>query len=492
MAEQIEAERKYALLAGQRLPSLSDVVIEGSVTEFDLVATYYDAPDLRLTRAKQVIRRRVGGSDEGWHLKLPGARPDQRFEIQAPLGTARVPQELRDRVAETLAGAPLVPVAVLRTHRRQQDLLGPDGAVLAVSCTDQVRAEVGDDHDQWREAEVELVAGDPALLDTIEAVLTGAGIRPAETGSKISRALGSALAATAERQLGPDSTAGEVVLAYLADQVGVLQHREAEVLVDGYDAVHRSRVATRRLRSTLRTYAKVFAKGAVTPLRAELRWHAEELGAPRDAEVLAERLAEAVGDLPESSRLLVGERIESVLSATHAEAHAALVAGMDTARYELLQLALEQLLMRPALAPAAADPAPGVLPPMLAKAVARTRKLAEHAAARPADLTRWHEVRKAAKAARYGAELLVPALGHRAAGWAKDWEAVTEALGAVQDAVVAQQVLGEVAWQAVSDGLARLPFDDLRHHQDRLLRESLARGRAALEVALGRASVHDR
>lgn len=492
MAEQIEAERKYTLHPGQGLPSLGGVVTEGPVAEFDLIATYYDAPDLRLTRAKQVIRRRLGGHDEGWHLKLPGDAPDQRFEVQAPLGTARVPQELRDRVVDTLAGAPLVPVALLRTHRREQRLLDADGAVVAVSCVDQVRAEVGETYEEWRETEVELVTGEPGLLDAIEAVLTEAGIRPAETGSKIARALGKAMGTVAGHRLDSDSAAGEVVLAYLADQVGVLQNREADVLVDGYDAVHRSRVATRRLRSTMRTYAGVFGKGVVKPLRAELRWHAEELGAPRDAEVLAERLLAAVGELPDSSRRLVWERVEAALNASHDAAHAELISSMRTARYELLQLALERLLVRPNLSERATEPARVVLPPMLARAIAKVRKLAAHAAARPSDLTRWHEVRKAAKAARYGAELLVPVLGKRATCWAHDWEAVTEGLGAVQDAVVSQQVLGELSWQGVADGLPRLPFDDLRHDQDRLLRESLARGREALAKALDRSSDPDR
>ena len=54
----------------------------------------------------------------------------------------------------------------------------------------------------------------------------------------------------------------------------------------------------------------------------------------------------------------------------------------------------------------------------------------------------------------------------------------------MQDAVVAQRVIGDLAWHAVADGVPRLPFDDLRHAQDGVLRESLARGRAALAIAL--------
>jgi CHAD domain-containing protein len=480
MSTQVETERKYTLAAAQTLPSLAAVVVEGPVREFDLKATYYDAPDYRLTRAWQVLRRRVGGSDEGWHLKLPGRTRDERIEVHAPLASARVPATLRERVAATLAAAPVVPVAVLRTRRSERQLCGPDGTVLAVTCTDHVRATVGEHRQEWWEAEVELAGGPPELLDRIEAVLAAAGIRPAETGSKIARALARAIR---EAEV-PDQSARAAVLAYLGEQIGVLQDREAAVRDDTPDAVHRSRVATRRLRSTLRTYAPLFARGSVSALRGELRWHAEELGAPRDAEVLRERLLGAAAGLASPGRDLVAHRIAEALDTAHGEAHVRLVASMATERYEQLQLALEQLLVAPPLARQASEPASVVLPPLFADAVRRVRRLAAHAQARPGDLTRWHEVRKAAKAARYGAEVLVPVLGARAEAVRADWEAVTEALGAVQDAVVAQQVIGDLAWQAVADGLPRLPFDDLRHEQDRLLREALERGRRALGTAL--------
>jgi CHAD domain-containing protein len=481
MSGQIEAERKYALAKGQRLPSLAEIATEGPVAEFTLEATYYDAPDYRLTRAWRVIRRRAGGEDEGWHLKLPGAGPDERIEIHAPLKYPRLPPELREQVADILDGAPVIPVALLRTRRRQQQLLDDDGTVLALTCTDHVRATVGDREQAWWEAEVELVSGDAGLLDRVETVLFAAGIQRAGTGSKIARALDRALSAAQE----PDLTAGGVVLAYLAQQVGVLQEREAAVRIDALDAVHRSRVATRRLRSALRTYAGVFTPGSVRRLRDELRWHAEELGAPRDAEVLRERLLAAVDELTTPGRDLVAGRIAESLTAAHAQAHAELVSTMATERYERLQVDLEQLLARPRLDRMAAEPASVVLRPMFEAAVRRVEKLAQHAAQRPGDLTRWHQVRKAAKAARYGAEVLLPVLGERAEEWRRQWEAVTESLGAVQDAVVAQRLIGDLSWHAVADGLPRLPFDDLRHEQDRLLRESLAQGREALTVALG-------
>jgi CHAD domain-containing protein len=275
------------------------------------------------------------------------------------------------------------------------------------------------------------------------------------------------------------------VLAYLVAQVGVLQAQEAAVLLDGPDAVHRTRVATRRLRSALRTFGGVFDPGRVSYLRDELRWHAEQLGGARDTEVLQEGLTAALSELPEPAGATVAGRVTSSLVAAHAIAHARLIESMCTERYVELQLDLEQLLVAPGLDWVAGEEASRVLPPMLAEAVGRVRKVARRAASRPGDLVRWHGVRKAAKAVRYGAEALEGVLGETAENWRAGWEQVTAAFGAVQDCVVATQVLEELASQTVVEGLSRAPFDALLAHQDASLREALTRGRDALGAALG-------
>jgi CHAD domain-containing protein len=481
MAAQVEHERKFALAEDQQVPDLSEVAEVGPASEFDLVATYYDSPDFRLAGARQVIRRRTGGYDDGWHLKRPGAGPDQRTELHAPVEHRRPPQEFRELVADTLDGAPLVPVAELRTHRSERQLIGPDGSVLAVVCTDQVDARAGTHRQRWREAEVELVHGDARLLDRVTRALQAAGVQLSDSPSKAVQALAPAMADAAAA----DRSAGAAVLAYLGVQVGVLQAQEAAVRLDGPDAVHRSRVATRRLRSALRTFGGVFDAGAVTHVRDELRWHAEQLGAARDTEVLRERLTAALAELPEPAGAAVIHRVTSSLADAHTIAHARLVESMATRRYEELQLELEQLLVAPRLDRVAVKAASRVLPPMLGAAVRRVRKLARRAASRPRVLTRWHEVRKAAKAVRYGSEALVGVLGETAEDWRARWEQVTEGFGAVQDCVVATQVIEELASQTVVEGLPRAPFDALLAHQDAALRKALARGRHALRTALG-------
>ena len=488
MGAQVEHERKFGLDDDQQVPDLSEVADVGPAAEFDLVATYYDSPDFRLAAARQVIRRRTGGNDDGWHLKRPGAGPDQRTELHAPVEHRRPPQQFRDLVAGILDDAPLVPVAELRTHRSERPLLGADGTVLAVLCTDQVDARAGAHLQRWREAEVELVNGDAGFLDRVTSALQAAGVQQSVSASKAGQALAPAIADAAVA----DRSAGGAVLAYIGAQIGVLQAHEEAVRHDGPDAVHRSRVATRRVRSALRTFGGVFGPGAVQHVRDELRWHAELLGGARDTEVLQERLTTALAELVEPAGDAVIRRVTSSLAEAHAVAHGRLVASMSTDRYEQLQLELEQLLVTPGLVWVAAEEASTVLPPMLGVAVGRVRKLARRAAARPGDLGRWHEVRKAAKAVRYGAEALVGVLGQTAENWRAAWEQVTEGFGAVQDCVVATHMLEDLASQTVLDGLPRAPFDALLEHQDAALRDALARSREVLATALHKRSGPER
>src|SRR4051794_9435112 len=101
MTSSIEIESKYDVPAHFVMPLLGPLTpSNGDVTEQDLIATYFDTADLRLLRHQVTLRRRIGGSDAGWHLKLP-AWKGAREEIQRPLGQSRstIPAELVQLVA---------------------------------------------------------------------------------------------------------------------------------------------------------------------------------------------------------------------------------------------------------------------------------------------------------------------------------------------------------------------------------------------------------
>ena len=214
----IEIERKFDVDDGLVLPDLSG---PGGITlapaeVWRLSATYFDTEDLRLAAAHITLRRRTGGTDAGWHIKLPvdaETRRERHFPLEPPArsggspgaGQAQaagrvtsVPAPVAAEVAEWTGGALLRPVARLETTRTVRRLAGPDGQILAEVADDQVTGSRPDpadparwrQADAWRELEVELVGGDRELLARVADQLVAAGARPSRSPSKLARVLG--------------------------------------------------------------------------------------------------------------------------------------------------------------------------------------------------------------------------------------------------------------------------------------------------------------
>ena len=194
--DHLETEQKYDADADFVLPELGGRR-PAEPKRFYLSATYYDTDDLDLIRHKITLRRRVGGDDEGWHLKLP-VRKDTRQELHAPLdegAPGSVPARLAAQVEEITAGHALRPIAILDTERTTLTVAGPAGKALAEVADDRVTAtRFGDPDDEpmtWREIEVEAKSPDSAdLLERVGKALREAGARPSASGSKLARVLG--------------------------------------------------------------------------------------------------------------------------------------------------------------------------------------------------------------------------------------------------------------------------------------------------------------
>src|SRR4051794_39343620 len=121
----MELERKYDADADFVLPDLGDARVEvGESATHTLRARYFDTEDLRLATRGITLRRRQGGDDAGWHLKLPAGKNTKR-EIRLPLGddVRDVPEELARLVTAHTRGRPLVPVAEVETRRVERPLL---------------------------------------------------------------------------------------------------------------------------------------------------------------------------------------------------------------------------------------------------------------------------------------------------------------------------------------------------------------------------------
>jgi len=197
---EIEVEQKFDVDATVELPDwtlLPEVAAVGEAEVRELDARYLDTPDLALGRAKVALRRRTGGPDEGWHVKISAA--DGRHEWHWPLGEST---DVPDAVAEALADRavpPFTPIARIRNHRVAYALTDRDGGKLAEVVDDHVTAtaERTGRVSSWREWEVELGPAAPsdgawreAFFAAVEALVRGAGGAPAASDSKLGRALG--------------------------------------------------------------------------------------------------------------------------------------------------------------------------------------------------------------------------------------------------------------------------------------------------------------
>lgn len=346
-----EIERKYEAIEGLELLDPAGLLGFDTATgphEQDLAAVYFDTADLRLVRAGVTLRRREGGSDAGWHLKLPAGK-DSREELRLPLGRSprRPPAELIALIRVHTRGAVLVPIAELTTRRRRWVLADSTGRSVAELVDDRVHARtVGKQTTSvsWREVEVELGEhGQQKLLDRIERRLLKMGAQRAGSSSKLGRLLADRMPPSIATP-SPDlaRSAGEVVLAYLRAQAQQLRRYDPLVRRDAPDAVHQMRVAARRMRSALQTFGRVIDRDQTRELTAELKWVAGELAGARDAEVMAERFAAILAELPDELKLgPVEAAFTRSFERRQADAHDVAVAALDSEAAKRLRYATE-------------------------------------------------------------------------------------------------------------------------------------------------------
>ncbi|MDL4814164.1 CYTH and CHAD domain-containing protein [Actinomadura opuntiae] len=453
MAAHVEVERKYEAGSGYSLPDLREVPGLSAAAEprtLTLTAHYYDTADLRLARRGITLRRRTGGTDDGWHLKLPRAKGG-RDEIQRPAGEAGSPPppELADLLLAHTRGRPLVAVAEIRTDRTQRALLGRNGTVLAQLVDDNVTGIRLEPRAggvvTWRELEVELVDGGQDVLDAVGDHLTGSGARASEAPNKLSVVLGGD-AAPGGRPVELRSTA-QVMSAYLSAQATRMLSYDPRVRLADHDddSVHKMRTSIRRFRSILRTHRKVLDRSSVKPLDAELKWLSDALGEVRDLEVLRARFRAQLAGLPgrpgEPGWLLEMEHQEL-------QARERLRGLLRSQRYLALLDRIDAMVTDPPVHRKAHKAARKRERKIVAKAWRKMTDAYQEAQKAPQGGDRnaaLHKTRKAAKRLRHTAEAAEPVLGKPAAEIARRAEKLQDVLGDNQDRIVAARRLEQMA-----------------------------------------------
>jgi len=446
----LEREVKLAVPPAFALPDLEDLAaaVETSpVDERRLETVYYDTPDLRLARWGANLRIRQG---EGWTLKLPSTSEGlalTRRELEFPGDASRPPDAAVALVIAYVRRATLVPEASLSTLRRRVQLKNREGTLLAEVVDDDVSVIQGlRVQSRFREVEVELKdQSAERLLDPILARLRGAGAADEDQASKLVRALGARATAVPEVDplaLTSASTAGELVRHSIAVSVASLMRHDPGVrLGDDLEDVHRARVATRRLRSQLRTFRTLLDTEWANALREDLRWLGGGLGSVRDRQVMAQRVRTRTGALAEDDAPTVAD-LAAELQAESEEARARLVLDMRTDRYIELIERLVEASRAPALTPEAQQRAAVVIPPLARRDWKQLRKGIAGLPDQPDDPA-LHRIRILAKRVRYAAEAAEPIAGKIATRSADAAAALQDVLGDHQDSVTAQQWLRE-------------------------------------------------
>lgn len=453
-----ETERKYSAADSGSLPDLAGLprVAGIDVDTVELSAQYYDTADLRLLQSKITLRRREGGDDAGWHVKLPGG-VDTRTELHFPLDGAGAssdepPAELMNLLLGVRRGMPVSLAALLATSRHRHRLQGSDGTLLAEVVEDDVVAVRGSDGAEvnWREIEVEIApsAGSHDMANLFEAIeqrLAAGGITRSFSPSKVHRVLGDLLPAAPELAEG-----ARYLRDYLVQELHTLDLSDIAVRRNEPDAVHSMRKASRRIRSAIQTYAADF--GLDETLVDELRWFGLRLSPSRDLEVQWERLAERVSDIPvDPYREATKTRIDEYFSAKSETARIEALAALDSQRYLSLLHSLDTLVADLGKTPPARRRKSELNPEKLAQRVAAVAKNVDKRVARVRKADdpherdeRMHRARKGAKRMRYAIEVIAPLHPKRTTRILARFDDFQDMLGEFQDSVVSREHLLDI------------------------------------------------
>jgi CHAD domain-containing protein len=491
--------RAYTVGAAFVVPPLEDLIQadgRADVSETVTEDVYYDTSGHDLFGDGVTLWKRSGDNGSSWHLAIDGA-PAIDVPAEGDGTDDSVPGELAGLTTGLRRGADLSPVATIRTERqfrRQRD--SAEQLVielLATRVATTAGANGATSARQWRTIETRegpaagatSGAADPAEPTGAAAIpywvhrrLVAFGAVPGEIPDSVSVVLGNQ---APQHDRKPDligtATVGSVVLNYLRAQDTALVRGDV-ALRRGIDAVHPTRVATRRLRSTLKVFKGVFDEARAHAFDAELSWYAALLGEVRNPQVQRGRMKKLIEDLPLEVILgPVGQRIEDELLGQQRRAEEELRAAMNEERYLELLREARRWVTEPPFTEEAAQPATQLWNAVRAVAKKLEKQLATGLAPH-GDEEALHDARKTGKRARYATELAAPVVsGRRAHRLLSTYEELQDELGEFQDGVVTSELLRSLTWTATRPEENGFTFGVLYAHEAHRAEASKRRAR---------------
>ena len=428
------------------LPDFSDLVDSIEASTESVEETYYDTASKHLDRVGMALRRSKSSAGAQWQLTIPGGRDRRHAGLRSDLElvfesrATTPPREVSALLLAIRGGERLVGSVRLGWSRDAQTLLDADGETVVAIHDDSVRSSaLGSEQDETAWRQIEVYSGSAATKSAHKAIrqrLCDAGAKPTTNPSKVERVAAEASSTSSSRK----RLAG-LVDDYLQAQLAIIAWGDLSLRLD-FDVVHATRVAIRRLRSTLAVYREVFDGDMVDVLDRELTWYAGLLGAVRDCDVTGKRVSSDLAELP--GKLVVGavvEQVDDEIRSERAAAVEALRAGMASRKYVALVALLERWRIdAPYSSEGKRRRKSAATNVSAAQKVMRKRLRGAVKADAPDDHV--HRARKAAKRVHYAAELATPVLGKKEAkqiikvssGWQRR-------LGEFQDSRLAADLL---------------------------------------------------
>ena len=467
----MEVELKLLLMSAdavafRRLALLPQLAVGKPQTQ-RLSTTHFDTPALRLKEHGMELRVRRAGrvwtetlkaggrviaglpQRQEWEARIDGPRPD----LAALAALVQRGSEWAKVLTAPALAQSLGPIFDSVFRRTVWSLRLPHGT-LVVLAHDQGELRRGHAHEPISEIKLMLKAGDPAALFDFALQLQDkvrlrvANLSKAARGYALVAPQPSTGVKAAAVELASEMTVDQGFRAVVSNCVAQMQNNESCVMgSNDPQSVHQMRVGMRRLRSAL----GLFAKWVPFPvaLQGELDWLAGELGAARDADVLADiTLARMADACPTEAELLPLKQAASMIARAKRRRAGASVGSV---RYSRMMLGLAAWLQSSRWRELPDDSARQALAAPLdkraAKILARRHKKLLESGKRLEDGTPEdrHRVRIAAKKARYATEFfqrLRPA--GRVKRYIKRLTALQDAIGSLNDATVADGLLRQV------------------------------------------------
>jgi CHAD domain-containing protein len=283
----------------------------------------------------------------------------------------------------------------------------------------------------------------PATLSKFEAGLMAAGISipgPPDLGPV---------------GVSPDSTLGELAYRVLRKEASaMLAHVPGTRLGEDVESLHQMRVATRRMRAGMDMFASVLPVRAGR-LRAELGWLAALLGEVRDLDIQLGRFDDWTEEMPGDHREALDE-LADLLAGHRVQARRALLEALDSRRYERLVSGLVAMLVQGPSSRSTTGRAPAVttMPELIEERHHAAGKAARRAK-RTGAATDYHRLRIRCKRLRYALEFASGLYDGELKGFVRQMTRLQDALGSMQDAVVASSRLQVIALTEEGASLSR-------------------------------------